>query len=134
MPGPNPYYNIYGSDSSSVVSSSVFTNSTPSTFSSNTPSVQSVGVPSSDLQSILDYQKHLEDREDSAYQRMVEDMKKAGLNPWLAVSSGGLSSGSNNVVSDYINSRISQQKADANDAKTLVGVLGALIAAIALFV
>lgn len=29
-------------------------------------------------------------REDSAYQRMVEDMKKAGLNPWAGISSGGL--------------------------------------------
>lgn len=34
------------------------------------------------------------EREDSAYQRMVADMKKAGLNPWSGLSSGGLSSGS----------------------------------------
>lgn len=31
-------------------------------------------------------------REDSAYQRMVEDMRKAGLNPWTGISTGGLSS------------------------------------------
>lgn len=29
------------------------------------------------------------EREDSAYQRMVADMKKAGLNPWTGVSTGG---------------------------------------------
>lgn len=31
------------------------------------------------------------EREDSAYQRMVADMQKAGLNPALGISSGGLS-------------------------------------------
>lgn len=34
------------------------------------------------------------DREDSSYQRMVEDMRKAGLNPWTGVASGGSSSSS----------------------------------------
>lgn len=32
------------------------------------------------------------EREDTAYQRMVADMKAAGLNPWMGVSSGGLAS------------------------------------------
>lgn len=42
------------------------------------------------------------DREDSAYQRMVEDMKKAGLNPWTGISSGGLSTGHVNPSMDSL--------------------------------
>lgn len=38
------------------------------------------------------YNKHLEEREDTAYQRMVKDMTSAGLNPWTGVASGGSSS------------------------------------------
>ena len=34
------------------------------------------------------------EREDTAYQRMVEDMRKAGLNPWTGISSGGANSSS----------------------------------------
>lgn len=41
--------------------------------------------------SIRSEQEKIWQREDSAYQRMVADMKKAGLNPWLGVSSSGLS-------------------------------------------
>lgn len=45
---------------------------------------------------ILDEQRALNqlqmEREDSAYQRMVADMQKAGLNPWTGISSGGSSS------------------------------------------
>ena len=48
-------------------------------------------------QSLIDEQRAYNElqmqREDTAYQRMVEDMKKAGLNPWMGVSSGGASSG-----------------------------------------
>lgn len=58
------------------------------------------------FQSIGAYQKHIEEREDSAYQRMAEDMKKAGLNPWTGVSSGGSTSSQNNAVSDALNGLI----------------------------
>lgn len=41
-------------------------------------------------------------REDSAYQRMVSDMTKAGLNPWTGISSGGLSTAGGNPSSDIL--------------------------------
>lgn len=46
-------------------------------------------------------------REDSAYQRMVEDMKKAGLNPWIGISSGGSQTSQVNPVVDSLNSTLS---------------------------
>lgn len=42
------------------------------------------------------------EREDSAYQRMVEDMQKAGLNPWTGVSSGGSPTSSVNPSMDSL--------------------------------
>lgn len=53
------------------------------------------------------------EREDSAYQRMVADMKKAGLNPWTGISSGGLSSSNVNPSMDSLSS--------------LIGILGSMI-------
>lgn len=44
------------------------------------------------------------EREDSAYQRMVEDMKKAGLNPWTGLSSGGSPTSSTNPSMDSLTS------------------------------
>lgn len=43
------------------------------------------------------YNKWLASREDSQYQRMVKDLEKAGLNPWLAIQNGLTGSGSDAV-------------------------------------
>lgn len=58
---------------------------------------QSVYYPQSDLDRLYsmvyegekEYREKVWEREDSAYQRMVADMQKAGLNPWTGISSGG---------------------------------------------
>lgn len=57
--------------------------------------------------SVLEGQKAVWDREDSAYQRMVADMRKAGLNPWSGISSGGLATSSTNPVESALNSLFS---------------------------
>lgn len=49
--------------------------------------------------------EHTEAREDSAYQRAVEDMRKAGLNPYTIGASGAPSSASS-VGSDMISSKL----------------------------
>lgn len=46
-------------------------------------------------------------REDSAYQRMVEDMKKAGLNPWTGISSGGSPTSATNPSLDSLSGLLS---------------------------
>lgn len=58
-------------------------------------------------QSVYNDAHELWAREDSAYQRMVEDMKKAGLNPWLGVSSGGSQTSQVNPSMDSLTSLLS---------------------------
>lgn len=53
---------------------------------------------------VSDYTKQIWAREDSAYQRMVADMKKAGLNPWTGVSSGGSPTSATNPASARLDS------------------------------
>lgn len=70
------------------------------------------------------------DREDSAYQRMVADMKKAGLNPWTGISSGGSPTSSTNPSMDSLSSLLgilnamnSNEKTASNSSYKLANIL-----------
>lgn len=59
-------------------------------------------------------------REDSAYQRMVKDMQKAGLNPWSGISSGGSASSRSTMAVD----NAQRQLETARMFSSLVGDFG----------
>lgn len=85
-------------------------------------------------QKLYEDQQRVWEREDSAYQRMVEDMKKAGLNPWTGISSGGLSTSSSSPSSEALKGLIagleynksvsdSQRKSDEKWADQMISLL-----------
>jgi len=96
------------------------------------------GITQAGLESMIsglyaDQQK-IWDREDSAYQRMVADMQKAGLNPWTGISSGGLSTSSSSPSSEALKGLIagleynksvsdSQRKSDEKWADQMISLL-----------
>lgn len=59
------------------------------------------------FQNTFDNANKIWEREDSAYQRMVSDMRKAGLNPWTGVASGGSPTSSVNPAESALNSLFS---------------------------
>lgn len=73
------------------------------------------------------YNKHIEDREDSSVQRWVEDVRKAGLNPWAFTGSG---SSTTNVGSPHkiaFDSLLSYLNFDLNKtSKNAQNILGAV--------
>lgn len=88
------------------------------------------------FQGLVDEQNRLNtlqmEREDTAYQRMVEDMRKAGLNPWTGISSGGLSSSSvvasNKSALDTLIQVLSYNEKNAdNENKTLLNSINTAV-------
>lgn len=96
----------------------------------------------------LDYQRELKAIQDARswdkmmsdtqYQRMVGDIKKAGLNPWLAVNSGGLSGASvgssakaniNSGKSSNYEMKDKQKSSGMRDASMLLFAVARLLAA-----
>lgn len=71
---------------------------------SNNPFTQLFNNREEYANQVFDYANQVWAREDSAYQRMVSDMKKAGLNPWLGISSGGSATSSVNPAQNKLDS------------------------------
>lgn len=74
----------------------------------------------------------------SSYQRAADDLRKAGLNPWLALQSlGGAGSGSLQPAGTWSNSayqnKTNRDQALSNNAKNIIQALGALIGVAAAF-
>lgn len=76
-------------------------------FGSNSLSNQMYYNAGNIADAVYNDSKTIWEREDSAYQRMVADMQKAGLNPWTGISSGGSSTSSTNPSLDSLSSLIS---------------------------
>ena len=80
------------------------------------------------------YEQHVRNleyqREDSKYQRMVKDMKAAGLNPWLALQ-GGLSGTSAQSTPVTSTNNLSSGSSAKSQKEENTNALGALLMAVA---
>lgn len=72
-------------------------------------------------------------REDTYYQRMVEDLKKAGISPYALSPSGSpisSASGFNASGTSYTSARNSQRSSDTSIATTAMSVMGSVLSAL----
>lgn len=82
------------------------------------------------VQEQKDYNQLQMAREDSAYQRMVVDMQKAGLNPWTGIATGGSSSSSlippsKSGMETLLNILKTSNDAMSKEANTILGSVNA---------
>lgn len=108
-------YGTFGGNTYGVGSGFSGLTDTDSNYGFGTYSFLNPDSLASYFDSIRSEQERIWEREDSAYQRMVADMSKAGLNPWTGISSGGLSTSSESPTKSAL-STIIQLLALANDA------------------
>lgn len=69
-------------------------------------------------------------REDSRYQRSIEDLKKAGINPWLAVQGQGIAGSVGQGISNSSakGSEYSKKEAQKGILAAIIGALAKIIA------
>lgn len=67
------------------------------------------------------------EREDTTYQRLVEDLKKAGINPYYALNNGSISPASSSAQSLYSSKGKSSQKEKESGASDLKGLIATAV-------
>lgn len=67
------------------------------------------------------------EREDSTYQRLVEDLKKAGINPYYALNNGSISPVGSSAQSLYSSKGKSSQKEKESGASDLKGLIATAV-------